>query len=379
MFRDDPWWGLPGPAGFVSALTQDLRSGRNVVLHLPRHAPPGLANALAQRLRDDDLFGFRELDLEELAAGAGKPPARLLHDRFAPLSDPLTAPSARTLAFELALSGTVIWVSGMSDTCWPAWSRFLDQYKDACRLRPEHDRCLLVVPLVGKPITERPRDDVTLAVHRWEGVVRRFDMLVYVYRRLERSGIPRPFHDLAAAVAIEIAGTDPLLADRLAETTLERIIEPHALLAEVASERGWAAVLATKPDWHHGMTDRRDGSTYPHSAAEIAAGRTGTVGRRVWRGQVAVLYPLLEELRLGFVEQFRHLLALPHRTDYGLIHQAEALELAHLFHQLRQRLPLRRLASLESCKRIRDELAHLRPLKAADLLAPEFLRLVDVG
>lgn len=379
MPRDDSWWGLPGPRGFLTAVTDDLRSGRNVVLTLPEPAPPGLTGALADRLRDDDLFSFRELELDGPSSATTRQPAWHLHERFAPLSDTLVAPSARTVALEPSLSGTVIWVSGMSAATWPAWSRFLEEYKNASRLRPEHDRCLLIVPLVGRPMTDAPRDDLTLAVHKWEDVVHRFDMYVYLHQRLERSEVPCSFRDLATAVAVEIAGTDRILADRLADTTLERIIEPTKLLTEVASERGWSVDPVDPPAWHHGMTDRRDGHPYPHSAAEIAAGRLGTVDRRVWRGQVAVLFPLLEGLRLRFVNQFRHLLTLPHRTEHGALHEAEALELAHLVFQLRRRVSAGRLTPLEGCKRMRDELAHLRPLRTDDLLDPCLRDLFDAG
>ena len=48
------WWGLPGPAGFVGQLERDIRDGRSLVLSLPRHAPTGLREALADRVRAAD-------------------------------------------------------------------------------------------------------------------------------------------------------------------------------------------------------------------------------------------------------------------------------------------------------------------------------------
>ncbi len=372
MLSHDPWWGLNGPGGFVASLADDLRSGRNIVIALPDHHPPALAAALHERLLDDGLPGLRKLDLSGLPSEEWSSPARLIHERFAPLTDPLVVPSARTVAFAPALAGTVLWISGLSGNCWATWSRFLDQYKDACRLRPEYDRCLLALPRVGEPPTTGLRNELTLAVRRWEGFVRRIDMLLYLSRRFERSSVASAFRELAVTISVEIAGTDPMLADRLADASLDQILEPHDLLAELARERGWPTGGTWPPSWHRGSFDLRDGRPFPHSAAE----RREAINRRVWRGQIAVLYPLLEDLRLQFVAQFRHLLTVPYCTDLDTIHQIEALELAHLLHQLRPRLPARRLLPLQRCKDARNELAHLRPLAAARLLDPEFFALL---
>jgi hypothetical protein len=377
MFSRDPWWGLSGPAGFVSALSDDLRLGRNIIVALPEHHPPGLIAALADRLLDESAFGLRELELDGLPPEKLRSPARLIHDRFAPLTDPITPASARTVAVAPALSGTVIWVSGLSREFRADWWRFLDQYKEACRLRPEYDRCLLAVPWVGTPPTDIPRDDLTLAIHHWKGVVRRFDMLVYLSRRFERSSVPLAFRDLAVAMAVEIAGTDPELGDHLANASLDQIIEPFDLLHELARKRGWSAECVEPHAWHRGTLDRRDGRMFPHSAAEVAAGKTTTIARRIWHGQVAVLYPLLEDLRLRFVDQFRQLLTIPYRTEYDTIREPEGLELAHLHQQLRPQLPARRLVPLERCKFARNELAHLRPLPADILLDPDFAALLE--
>lgn len=372
MFRVDPWWGLPGPGSFLAKLADELRSGRNVLLMLPSHAPSGLDDALDQLLRNDGSLYFQMLNLgsEDADATPSKPPPRLIHDRFAPLRSrsPAISASARTVAFAEELAGTVIWVSEITDDLWPAWSRFLVEYKDACRQREAHVRCRLVVQIAGKPASEAPPDDVALSVQRWEGIVRRFDMLIYAHQRIERSNIPPALWDLAAAVTAEVAGTDRILADRMTETTLDRMLEPYELLKQVAGERGWRGSTVAAADWSRGMVDLRDGKKHPHSAAEIAAGRDFTVKSRVWRGQVAALYSILEELRLGFIRAHRSGLN-DHRNEYGETFQVDALEFTHLVAQLRGRLSPSRLHSVEFCKRLRNELAHLQPLRADDVLA----------
>jgi hypothetical protein len=95
------------------------------------------------------------------------------------------------------------------------------------------------------------------------------------------------------------------------------------------------------------MIDRLGGRPFSHSAAEVAAGRLEIVRQRVWRGQIAVLFPFLEDRRLQFVRDFRAHLSVPMQTPYETITEFESLELAQLCYQLRPKVNARRLAALE--------------------------------
>jgi hypothetical protein len=376
MKNDDLWWGLPGPAHFVDCLWSDLRSGRNLVIGLPEHHPHGLRDALGSKLRESDLFDFRVLDLCDEEAEATQAPARYLHKRLSPLSDPGVSPSARTVALAPNLAGSVLWIDGITEKNWAVWRRFLDEYKDACRMCRDYERFLLVAPLVGLPATLWPKEELTLSLHRWEGIVRRIDMLIYTTAQIETGNVPAFLKDLATAVTVEVAGTDPLLVDLLASASIESIIEPLDIMREEADRRGWLA--RTCPVWHQGMIDRFNGRTLIHTAAEVAVGRPETVRRRVWRGQVAVLFPFLEDHRLRFVRMYRSLLEVPIRTDFEIINDAESLELTHLVYQLRRKIGPHKLQTVEYCLRIRNELAHLRPLRASDLVSPIIADLAEV-
>lgn len=382
MRNDNPWWSLPGPGRFLESVTADLQSGRNVLLALPEHHPPGLRNALSDRLRDSDGPYLRALDLRDEPPDAALAPTRFLHDRLAPLSDPGVDPSPRTVALAPSLCGTALWVDGISDDAWPAWRLFLDHYKDACRMRRDFERFLLIVPTVGRPTEHLPREELTLAIHRWEGAVGRIDMLLDAVRAIDRAHLPPLLNDLAVSVTVEVAGTDPHLVDRLAAAPVEEILDPLAVIRDEAKRRGWLdrpPSWSAGSEWRRGMVDRINGRAILHSAAEVAAGRTEVVSRRVWRGQIAVLFPFIEEHRLRFIREFRPLLSVPVQTAYESIPDHESLELSHLFHQLRKKVSARRLEPLEHCLHIRNSLAHLRPVKAAVILSPAFDGLVRMG
>ncbi len=383
MHSEHPWWGLPGPARFIESVRDDLRAGRNIVVALPEHHPAGLRGALAASLRDDDHLYFRVLDLSEEPAVAASSPARFLHDRYAPIRDPRVDPSARTLALAQPLRGTALWIDGMTDRLWPIWCKFLAEYQDACRMRREFERFLLIVPLVGPLTATLPNEELILAVHTWEGIVGRLDMMLHVGRRLERARLDPLFHELASLVLVEVCGSDLILADRLAGAPIEGILDPLPLIRDEAAARGWTGASprdrngSVNTMWACGMVDQLGGRPFPHSAAEVAAGRPETVRQRVWRGQVAVLFPFLEDRRLQFVRDFRHYLKVPVHTPYETIVEFESLELSHLCYQLRSRVSARRLDPLECCRHIRNELAHLRPLPATELLTPTFLALAS--
>ena len=361
MRKAELWWSLPGPARFVDSLLSDLRSGRNLVIALPEHHPPGLRSALgkkASRLRPTLLPRVRSVWQR---GGRGSPIARTVSSQTtSPNKDPCIPPSARLLSLAPALGGSVLWIDGITDQTSSVWLQFLEEYKNACRVRREYERFLLVVPLVGTSAERPPKEELALGVHRWEGVVGRIDMLLYTTALLDLAHLSPLLQDLATAVTVEVSGTDPLLVDRLVRAPLESILEPLDIVCDEAHQRGWREV--SSPCWHRGMIDRVNGKKLVHSDAEVAAKSLETVGRRVWRGQVAVLFPFLEDHRLRFAQMYRPLLHTPIRTEFETINDHESLELSHRSDQLRGKIAARKLEMLESCLRIRNDLAHVRPL-----------------
>jgi hypothetical protein len=378
MRLENYWWQLPGPATFLNAIIEDLRAGRNVVIAMPKHYPPGLCQALSDGLRRMDLYYFRELSLREDPAFNGQLPERILHDRFAPLTDALAVPSAETLACAAPLRETALWIEGFDSAAWPMWREFLDRYKDACRGQTSYERLLLVVLVAGEVADYLPVSDVTLSERRWHGVVRRLDMLLYASRLMEAAGYNGLFRELATAIITEIAGTDPLMADFLATEPLERLLNPLPALRDIARTRGWphkGSGPGEQLSWSLGITDCRDGKPLSHSAAETAKGKSETISRRVWRAEVGVLFPFLEDYRMELIHQFGYCLRLPVITDYESINEPEGLELSHLCDQLCRQLSASQAELLRCCRRIRNDLAHLHPVDPADLLSTAFVQL----
>jgi hypothetical protein len=370
---DEQWWQLPGPSGFLRRVAQDLSGGKNVLLALPALVPEGLREALAGQVRRNDLLTWREVPAR-LGDGGLALLVERLHEQFAPPESPGAILSAATLANAPSFVGMVVWVEGMDQGVWPVWREFISQYQHACNGRAEWSRGLFCVPLAGSLAVEAA-PDVALTVRRWRGVVGPLDLSLDLARQMD--GRPEnPLHrKLRLALALELAGPDAVLARELARLELLTLIEPTETLAQVAARRGWTADGREKPAWEAGMVDDFDGAEWVHAAVEARQGDVAAVRRRVWRAEVGVLYPFLEEQRLRLVPQVRPYLRLPVETSYGTVRDAADLELGQLVHFLHGRKvpqPLWRV--LTRLRDMRHELAHLRPVPAECLFAEEILR-----
>jgi hypothetical protein len=187
--------------------------------------------------------------------------------------------------------------------------------------------------------------------------------------------MPALHRQLTLAVACELAGTDAALARALAELELRELLQPTEFLRAEAGRRGWDAARAHRRCWEDGLLDAVDGGEVVHAAALAVCGDDAELRRRVWRAEIRVLYPFIEELRLRLLSRLRPYLRLPVETTYGLVDDVYDLELGQLVHFLRGRnLPRELWRLLNVLAGMRHALAHLRPVPVEYLFADELLR-----
>lgn len=371
---DASWWQLPGPGRFVAAAVSDLRSGRNVLLRFPLHAAHGVRDAVEGHVRANDLWYWRAVDAAALPADSPAALAIALHDALGltPADGLLPGPAALAGAVH---AGAVVWVDGLDAARWPVWARFLAQYQHACHAREEDRRGLFCVPLVGG-LPAEPVADTALAVCRWGQSLGRLDVMLHLDRLLP-AAFPSPtLRQVALAVSVELGGADPRLGARLAALGPDLLTDPVGVLAAHAAERGWTAADLKRPAWHGGVVERLEGEERVNSAALVAGGDREGIERRVWQGQVRVLYPFIEEQRVRLVQEVGRLIPLPVETTYGTVERAIDLEIGQLVHFLRgRRVPDQTWRQLVVLCDMRHSLAHLRPVPGRDLMSPEFVGL----
>ena len=361
------WWQLPGPGRFLEHVIRDLRAGKNVVLCLPEYAPSGLFNAVRERLRDDRMW-------ESLRPPDAENPVSLLYRRFVPNATPGALWDAFSLVREHDFGG-LLWVEIQTKKTWEAWKQFTEKYQAACRGAGELNYAQLVVALEGEVATSPPEKDALLSVRPWKEVVDSLDMLLLAADILRDKPIPPLQKRVAVSIIAQLARWDPEVVERLSAESLGQIYQPHPVLIEIAKERNWS--IEVNACWHRGMQDTFEGRTCFHPAYSALL-ENGEIQRRVWSGQVQVIFPYLEERRHDLIEGLHSLLHAPDIFPRGkreeLVEDINEFELTHIYQQIRRNYPSR-FPDLEGLlallKDMRDDLAHLRPLDPAMLKRPE--------
>lgn len=368
---EDLWWRLPGPGTFVARVVADLREGKNVVLCLPEHAPRGLRAAVRADLGDED-WPWYTLDVSE--CGGARPELELFA-RFAPDGPADAIRSVHSLLREPGFAGKVIWLEGLPEECWPAWKSFLTAYQHACQSAPIFGRTLFCTRLGGRLALDPPGEDVCLSRREWRGVVDSLDIWLHTAALFAGHDL-RPLHKrLAIAVAAHVAMWDPSVSEALAGEPVESVLEPTAVLRELARARGWRAGVAA--EWYEGAAESFDGETKTHSALLVLDDAEGEVARRIWGAQVGVLLPFIEGQRRALISRLRGVLRIPHVTRFNeVIEDVRYLEIGHLEHQANSNPAVdpdtRRL--LWRLREIRNALSHLEVLPPSLLLCEELTR-----
>lgn len=373
MAASAQWWRMPGPEHFVGGVLEHLREGKNVVLCVPEHLPGGLGSAIVQGQPTPWNRSWQKL---RAPADSRAAPIDLLYQRFAPAARPDTLRRAASLAREPAFARQLIWLEGFSPHSWPAWRAFLEEYEHACRDQLPDERSLFCAKLSGELALQPPAPEIGLALARWDGVVSDIDTLLYTALVFPAQPLAGARRRVAISTVAALALWDPAVSDYLARQPLRAILQPGEPLARLAHARGWRADAACDP-WACGREQRFGEQRRPHSAQLALCGQTDELERRVWVGQIAVLYPLLEERRRQFIHELADLLRVPFQTrDGAIIQHVYDLELGHIVYQLGERrragLPDPRLDTIapqvSRLKTMRDLLAHFQALRDDQLL-----------
>jgi hypothetical protein len=158
---------------------------------------------------------------------------------------------------------------------------------------------------------------------------------------------------------------------------LADLIEPMPWLSQLATARHWRPtddVKSPLAQWR-GYRQIFESHHRIHSAWLALAGRREAIAQRVWAGQVAALFPLLERHRRSLLARYKNILRIPWTTQFSSIQEFEDLEINHMADQLRpqSRGGLRDVYEFVCWLRdIRNDLAHLKRIPSNRLLDIRF-------
>jgi len=358
-------WELPGPSGFVNKAGQDLSDGCSVIFALGEIHPEGLHGRLDSVLSD---YGLRMVDIHipEWNEREFFTPEQVLSELFS-----LEVKGRDIFSKILAMSPQftderhVVWIDGISENEWPKWKLFLDEYEHASRGVEVWHRTVFAVQLVGGVARNLPKNKpaVALKIHRfYHGVVNRIDTLLYVTSRLDNAAETPNHYRLLLNMVVELAGTDLGLAERFCREDIFTVSTPFPILKNLALERGWDKITSSPASVISGTTDLFDGQEYVNSAYLAICGQEQEIVRRLWRAQLSVIFPMIEEKRLRYIGKMRGQFPLPFKTSYGDVTVEDELEISHLCFMARtNKISVDRstFRVLDKLREMRNALAHL--------------------
>ena len=364
------YWQLPAPARFLRRVVEDVREGNNVVIALPRHAPSGWSSALRSALAIPSFPRLEEIPVN------GDLPLPALHRSLA-LGNCSAHANVTDLCANAGFLNRLLHLQDFTPASWRAWSAFLAEYEDACRQFDLVHRTLFIATVQGDSAGEIPPPANLLRVHPWQDRVDSLDIRLHAANLMAGTTLPPWQRQPAVSLLVELALWDPEVCAIGSSLPLADLIQPATWLTQLAQNRGWTAaddVKASPAVWR-GLTQPFEGDNRVHSAWLAMASRNEALNQRIWNGQVAALFPLLERHRRALIKSYRGLFRLPMQTDYKLITRHEDLELNHIADQLRS---MNSRGLRDTCdfvfwlRDIRNDLAHLSLVSPADLLKPQF-------
>jgi len=352
-------WGyyeLPGPSAFLDCIEQDIQEeGRSVILDMGCFAPHGWSEALNERLGDD--WYWKEINLsgsspvEALTQGMQKPKER----GVAGVDD--------IYAFK-GFGRQIFIVKSPDDTTTKVWLNFLLEFADITRRQPLPSRSVILL-LVPPDFRGRMPENVMIRQYSFEGVVSPVDMLINANQQISDTQKSVVLRNLRIQLCMELSLWDFELCNELSSCSLSELIEPIDRLKRYAEKVGFQELVSEGDNDRlikAGARGQFEGEERFHSAIlALIDGDPRTINRRVWRAQLRVLYPFVEECRQNILDQYASFIKLPHTRKYGeKVESLQEMEIGDIKVNLDQNLQQhRRLKNfIRNLWKIRKALAH---------------------
>ena len=359
---ENAWWHVPGPNRYIDEVEHHLKEGRSVVIQHPGNLPASIRDAVEMRVTANDLWYWRTLDLADEHDCVD--PLLLLTQRV--VSDPGPASMQQLMD---SCPDRVLWVDGIDGPGWSQWPDFLREFDHYARNFASPNHPLLCIHLARHPDPTPLRGLAVVKTCPWKHVVGRYDMLLFLAKYLAEDHQPGLIWEVRLHLCAELAGTDGNLAKHLATADLDTLVSPMSLLQTIAQSRHLNDSPDNAPSWQTGTQEYWDGRWRLNSCLAATRGDWSEIARRVWKAQVGVVFPFIEEQRIQLVPLVQPLLKFPFEDQHGeTITDATDLEIGQLRHYAERSGViggfLRRLTLLH---RMRRALAHVGPVTADDL------------
>ena len=290
----DYWWSkITGPREIVASAISALRSKKSAIVVIPHDLP--WRHELRRTVRNslESISGLEELivdppiDIEDEGLTTVEP-GRFLLERYALRSDRANyrAGGRETIQQYLlrkeVMRNRLIWVKGFGEHSSEQWIEFCSDW----RTKNVSDG-LFVVETCKAPRSARSK---RLEIIRYDDVVGEYDIQLFNSLVLSDSRISRlsdSWKTYAAAITSRLCGADAEIARKFVEVHDFKKGDPLQTIGILAEEESFAK--------------RGSGS---HVLALYRSDNTSALRRRIWEGQIEVLFPIIEQWRLRIIDQY---------------------------------------------------------------------------
>ena len=357
------WWQMPGPSRMTHFIAKDIRAGRNVAVCLPKSAPSGILHEIRGLLVPDDLL-FSSVRQEDCLRN--ETPEDTLFRKFAPLASEDQTRTAVALCEQVSFQGRVIVLENIPGNQWPAWKSFLTEYESVSRTLSPLLRTIFVAKLVGSSALIPPQPEHLLSIRRYDGFVQKIDMFLYAATVYANRSLGNVQKQLSMSLCTELSQWDIQLCDVLAKMPFMSLLDPGQMLSAHAKDMEWDGISGMEERdelWAEGIVHEMDGQDIYHSAFLACKSDERALNQRLWRAELAVLYPIIEEKRQSIINDLNKALQIPYIGPRGeKIENVKDLEIGHIHAQLQ----MKRSGYLEDYRKqvgklriLRNALAHL--------------------
>jgi hypothetical protein len=366
------FWKLPGADRFIESIQKSLKSGKNVVLLFPQHPPPDFLKTVKTPFSETCELEWHQVQPQENGT-LSSPPIHFLIDHFVSAFPENSLKNVSNLCKQKTFQSKLISCHFSSKSQWSSWKEFFTEYGLLSQNQPLLQRTLFLIVLTGSLSADPPPLNAGLLHCRWDGFIDEIDMMVYSSSHLQNEGKLPPLHKrLKISLLTQLSLWDAELCNVLLKEPLSVLCDPLLLLKKFAQQRQWDQLPATQDSatlWSWGVLQTMEGTEYYHSAYLAQIDAIDEIKRRLWRAQIQVLFPYLEEQRQKLLKAFGSFLEAPSENTYTS-KDINDLEFSHIVSQIKDKeisVQPKYWKTLNQLKRIRDCLAHFE-LAATDLL-----------
>ena len=362
-------WDTPGGINFIEEICQSLLNGQNVVIPLLSGWKKNLWGKIQDKLRETDIYLWKK----QLTGMNSVFPLNALKD-FPGLfqSDekvPETIDDFVNCLAEKQGYTQIYWLDEMDEPdIWTLWKKFIEVYSHRIvHNLPIFNRILFCIPLEIDKIQNYPKNDAALTV-----LTPKFDWLdieINIILWVRRNGGYRPQNEsecelhrqISLSIISHLAMTDTELMEEMLTLPLKTLCSPQQFFENYIFNQ-----LDKKFNFKNIKTCKIGHLDYYHPIYLATKGNWAELERRIWKAQLPLIMPLIEEIRLKFIYEhsLEQKLRPPFMSREGEPRQSvldlEASEIAYFIKQ--QKIPFMKsdLSILFKLKDARNSLAHRR-------------------